>query len=1047
MKMFKIIQKDKSFPEIEKEILEFWEGNSIFEQSLAKNKDKPPFVFYDGPPFATGLPHYGNLLAGVIKDIVPRYWTMRGYYVERRFGWDCHGLPVENEIEKKLRISGKKDIEKYGIDRFNEECRKIVLRYTREWEKTVRRIGRWVDFKNDYKTMDRTYMESIMWVFKQLWEKDLIYNGYRVQPYCPRCSTPLANFETNQGYMDVQDPSITIHLPLIDKPGVSVLVWTTTPWTLPSNVAVAVGKDIDYVEIKDKERNYILAEERLPVYYKNLSELIIVKRFKGAEIIGNSYTPVFDFFMGKSSDFFRIVEGDFVNTEEGTGLVHMAPAFGEDDYEVSLMHKWPIVCPVDDEGKFTNEVKPYEGMEVKKADKKIISDLKTRGSLIHQSTIQHSYPHCYRCDSPLIYKAISTWFCRIGPLKDNMLRNNLQIHWIPEHLQTGRFGKWLENARDWNLSRNRYWGAPIPVWRCKNGHLICLGSIQEMEERSGKKIDDLHKHHIDKLVFKCGICSEIMERIPEVLDCWFESGSMPYAQQHYPFENKCKVEQGFPADFIAEGLDQTRGWFYTLLVISTALFNKPPFRNVVVNGIILAEDGKKMSKRLKNYPDPDGIISKYGADALRLFMINSPVVRAEDLYFSEKGILEVMRSVLIPFWNAYQFFIVYAEADMVKGQLNWKPGDSYQPSSNELDRWIISSMQSLILCIENEMAAYHLDRVVPVLVRFVDNLTNWYIRRSRGRFWSKDNDSDKNHAYSTLYEVLITSCKILAPFLPFLPESIYRSLISPLSDNEPISVHLCDFPCVQKLFIDKELEQKMELVHQVVFLGRSLRAGYKIRNRQPLRSLRIITKDLNNLKILQNMENLILEELNIKEIIYASDDRDLVTLSAKPNYKALGKIYGKEMKKAASIIEKFDRSTIAKLENGKTVAVLDIELDIESLQIQRKAREDLLVKSFNDLTIVLDSKMDKVLLQEGLANEVINRIQNLRKKNGFQLSDSINIEYLTDNSDINEVISVSHQGYIRDAVIAMNIIMAPDISCAQDTDINGDLLRIKLSKA
>ena len=611
-----------NFAKSETEVQEYWESNKVFEKSLEIRKDSEEFVFYDGPPFATGLPHYGHLLAGTIKDVIPRYQTMIGKYVKREFGWDCHGLPVEFEMEQELNLSGKKDIEDYGIGNFNEACRGIVLRYTSEWEKVVRRMGRWVDFQNGYRTMDLDYMESIWWVFKQLWDQGLVYEGYKILPYCPRCATPLSNFEANQGYADVNDPAITVRFKLNDEDGY-ILAWTTTPWTLPSNMALAVGADIDYVKVKDGEDIFIIAESRLSAYYKPDALPEVLDKFKGLTLMGKTYEPLFPYFAEKAEEgAFKIVTADYVSTENGTGIVHIAPGFGEDDAAVGKEHGIPEVCPIDESCKFLSVIEKYAGIYVKDADKDIIRQLKDEGKLVHRGTIHHSYPHCWRDDSPLIYRAISTWFVDIGKVKEKMLAANAQINWTPEHIKEGRFGKWLENARDWAVSRNRYWGTPLPIWRNKEtGESICVGSVEELEKLSGQKITDLHKHYTDDIEIPSPTGQGVLKKVPEVLDCWFESGSMPYAQQHYPFENKEHFENTFPADFIAEGLDQTRGWFYTLVVLGAALFDKPAFKNVIVNGLILAEDGQKMSKRKKNYPDPMTVVDKYGADALRLFLL------------------------------------------------------------------------------------------------------------------------------------------------------------------------------------------------------------------------------------------------------------------------------------------------------------------------------------------------------------------------------------------------------------------------------------------
>ncbi|MGN1363884.1 MAG: isoleucine--tRNA ligase, partial [Victivallis vadensis] len=699
---FQNISNQVTFPELETEILKFWQESGIFEKSLEQRRGGDEFVFYDGPPFATGLPHYGHLLAGTIKDVVPRYQTMRGKYVERRFGWDCHGLPVENEMEKQLNLSSKRDIEAYGIDKFNEACRSIVLRYTSEWEKIVNRMGRWVDFRNGYRTMDRSFMESIWWVFKNLWDQGLVYEGYKILPYCPRCATPLSNFEANQGYKDVVDPAITIRFRVKGEENTYFLAWTTTPWTLPSNLALTVGPDIDYVKIKDGGDFYIMAAARVGAYYKEAPE--VVWQGKGSELVGRRYEPLFPYFENLAEQgAFQVLSAGFVSTEDGTGIVHTAPGFGEDDNAVCKAAGLPEVCPIDGECRFTAEVPDYQGRPVKSVDKDIMQRLKDEGKLVHRGQIKHSYPHCWRDDGPLIYRAISTWFVKVEAIKEKMVENNQSINWVPAHLRDGRFGKWLENARDWAISRNRYWGTPLPIWRNDEGEVIVVGSAGELEQLTGRKIDDLHKHFMDKIEIPSPTGKSPLKRVPEVFDCWFESGSMPYAQQHYPFENKRHFEENFPADFIAEGLDQTRGWFYTLVVLATALFDRPPFKNVVVNGLVLAENGQKMSKRLRNYPDPMVVVNTYGADAVRLFMLGSQVVRAEDLKFSEAGVKEVLRGIMIPMWNALAFFTTYANVD----HYNPGRGEVKPPAhaSNVLDRWILSSASQMVEEIRGELAA------------------------------------------------------------------------------------------------------------------------------------------------------------------------------------------------------------------------------------------------------------------------------------------------------------------------------------------------------
>ena len=726
--MYSPVDSKVNFPEEELKVLDFWKKNNIFKKSISQRAGAEDFVFYDGPPFATGLPHFGHFIPSTIKDIIPRYKTMKGMKVERRFGWDCHGLPVENLIEKELGLNSKTDIEKYGVDKFNEKCRESVLRYVNEWKGTITRLGRWVDFEHDYKTMNPDYMESIWWVMKSLWDKGLLYEGHYILPYCPRCSTVLSNHELNLGgYKDVHDPAITIRFK-VTKAGLKAsdkemengstyfIAWTTTPWTLPSNLGLTMGPDIDYVKVKDGDEYYILAEARLGAYYKNPEELDIVWKKKGSELEGSRYEPLFPYFASLavnedgSEGAFRVFTADFVSTEDGTGIVHTAPGFGEDDNKVFKGTGVPTVCPVDAECKFTKEVPDYAGRFVKECDKDIIERLKQEGKLVKKEQILHSYPHCWRCSSPLIYRGVGSWFVAVEKIKPSLLKANSQITWQPPHIKEGRFGKWLEGARDWAISRNRYWGNPLPIWKCPDcGKTICVGSREELKQLSGIYPEDLHKHFVDKITIPCD-CGGIMKRIPEVLDCWFESGSMPYAQNHYPFENKEYFEKHFPADFISEGLDQTRGWFYTLTVLAAALFDKPAFKNCIVNGLVLASDGKKMSKSLRNFTDPNEVINKFGSDALRLFLIHSSVVRADDLKYSDDGVRDVLKGILIPLWNSYSFYVTYANIDGIS------PEKAPENPSNPLDRWILSSAQKLIKDVTEALDAYDLSKAVDPMM-------------------------------------------------------------------------------------------------------------------------------------------------------------------------------------------------------------------------------------------------------------------------------------------------------------------------------------------
>lgn len=978
---------------MEEKIQEFWKIHDIFKKSIQQREGNEEYVFFDGPPFATGLPHFGHFVPGTIKDIIPRYQAMKGKQVHRRFGWDCHGLPVEYEMMKTLHISGSKEIKEYGVGKFNESCRSIVLRYTSEWEKIVTRMGRWVDFEHDYKTMDLDYMESIWWVFKRLFEKGLVYEGYNIMPYSPALATPLSNFEVNLGgYQEVADPAVTVKFKIDGTENTFFLAWTTTPWTLPSNLALALGPDIDYVKVKDGEEYYILAEGRLSSYYKNAEDCEVVEKYKGKELIGITYEPLLPFFADlKKTGAFITVSADYVTVEDGSGIVHTAPGFGEDDYNVLKGTGIPVVCPIDEECKFTEEVPDWEGLFVKDADESIIEWLKSRGKLIKKEKFKHSYPFCYRTKMPLIYRALSSWFVDVPKIKELLLNVNDQIKWVPEHLQKGRFGKWLEGAREWSISRNRFWGNPIPVWKSDSSdHIEVIGSKEELEKKSGHKIDDLHKHFIDDLTWPSPDGKGTMRRIPDVLDCWFESGSMPYAQNHYPFDNKEFFEKNFPADFICEGLDQTRGWFYTLTILAAALFEEPAFKNVVVNGLVLASDGKKMSKSERNFTDPMDIINQFGADSLRFFLMNSAVVRAEDLKFSDEGVKEVLKNFIIPLWNAYSFFVTYANID------NYIPETSDLESleaENPLDLWIISESERMVGEVSEFLDNYDLQKSLQPIVKFIDLLNNWYIRRSRRRFWRSENDNDKKQAYDTIYSVLITLIKTAAPFVPFITEEIYINL----RDNEtmPESVHLTDYPVSDQTKRDTALEKKMEITRQAVTMGRALRSTHSLKTRQPLKTLYLVTKDRDERRILHEMETIIKEELNVKEVVYRENEEDLVEYKAKPNYKLLGKELGKYMKEAAGLIEKLSMEEIQSIMDGAKLHIEysqgALELTEEKIVVQRFEKENMKVLNEGQLTVGLDSEITEPLYLEGLSRDIVRSIQNLRKDRNLDVTDRIHI--------------------------------------------------------
>lgn len=1029
----------ESFDDREKKILKLWEDEKLFEKSVSQREGRPLFAFYDGPPFATGLPHYGHILAGTIKDVVLRYKTMKGFHVPRRFGWDCHGLPVENEIEKTFNLSGASSIEAFGIPRFNEECRSIVLRYTEEWKAIVNRMGRWVDFNNTYRTMDKSFMESVWWVFKQLYEKGLVYEGLKVMPFSAKLGTPLSNFEASENYKDVDDPSLTVAFQSLDDPNLFYLAWTTTPWTLVSNLALMVSPLIEYAEILDHatRRHYILASARLPALYKDSSEYTVVRTFPGLELEGKKYIPLFDYFIdhGKQGAF-RIILEDSVSVEEGTGIVQTAPAFGEVDFYACQRAGIDPVCPVDNNGRFTEEIPEYHTLFVKDADKEIMRRLKQEGKVFHQGTCHHRYPFCPRSDTPLIYKTVRTWFVAVEKIKDVLLAVNSQVHWTPGHVQYGRFGKWLEGARDWAISRNRYWGTPIPLWRAEDGELAVIGSIEELEQLTGASLADLHRHFIDQLTFKKN--GKIFRRIPEVFDCWFESGSMPYAQNHYPFEQRELFEANFPADFIAEGLDQTRGWFYTLTVLSAALFQQPAFKNVIVNGLVLAENGMKMSKRLKNYPDPVEVIHHYGADAIRLYLLHSPAVKGDDLSFSKAGVELVLRQILLPLWNAYTFFVTYARI------YDWKPKPVPAQLDNVIDQWIVSLVNKLVHSVEVGMDEYDLALAVEPFVGFIDQLTNWYIRRSRRRFWEEEASPDRDQAFATLYYVLLDLVKIAAPYIPFISDAIYQNLRTP---EMPKSVHLCDFPVYQKERRREKLEAEMEAVQVTVSLGHALRKEHKLKVRQPLPAAHLASSDEQILSFLEDQKHLIEEELNVKQVTFSNNEKEFVSLKAKPNFRVLGKKVGKKMPAAQAAIELLSQQQLLELLNGERVIIhLDgepVPLTPEDVQVERAVHEGLIAANQGLITIALDTKLNEPLLLEGLAREIVNKVNTMRRDGGLAVTDRIILQIQG-----TERVIASFKLFdanIRQEVLALDVRFGP--CTGTEWDLNGEPAVIAITKA
>lgn len=984
-------------PKLEREVLASWKRDKTFQRSLRRNPRKQRFTFYDGPPFATGLPHYGHLLQGTLKDIIPRFKTMQGNYVERRFGWDCHGLPVEYELEKELGIKNRQEILEMGIDTFNEACRSIVLRHTRDWEKTTTRLGRWIDFANDYKTMDPDYMESIWWVVKTLWEKGLLYEGRKSMHICPRCATPLSNFEVAQGYANRQDPAVYVKFPLVDRPGTSLVAWTTTPWTLPGNVLLGVNPKFTYAEIAFQGEKLIVAENRVKEVFGD--NAAVVHRTRASELTGQTYEAPFPV-GGLEGKHYKVVATDAVTEDEGTGVLHIAPAFGEEDMAIGRREKAALVQHIDITGRLTAPFDRYHERTALEANELLVADLKRAGRLLRKETITHSYPHCWRCDTPLLNYATSSWFVRVTKLKQALLKENKKINWVPPHIRDGRFGKWLEGARDWSISRNRFWGNPLPIWKCDNSHIQVVGSRNELQKLSGKRPRDLHKHFVDKITFTCPECSQPMRRIEDVLDCWFESGSMPYAEQHYPFEHKADFKQQFPADFICEGPDQTRGWFYTLHVLSVALTGSRSYKNVVTTGQILAEDGKKMSKRLKNYPEPDTVFEQYGADALRLYLMMAPLVRGSDSRFSEKHLDEVTRNFTLTLLNTYSFLATYAAVDA------WQVKAPPAAPKHVLDGWILSRLQTVVSKTTESLETYDLMSASRGLLDFLDEVSNWYVRRSRRRFWKSQDDRDKAEAYATLYHVLTVFCRLAAPFTPFVTEYIYRQL----TGQE--SVHLADWPAPEAARVSRTVENQMTAAREAVSLGLAARSAAKIKVRQPLAEARINLSSKLSLKN-KNIVQIIREELHVKRVnIEQARAGSEIPRLLNPNFKVIGPITGAQSQSVGKAI----RQGQAK-ETPEGWKVLDFTLPHDAVSVRYEAGDEFIVESSPRLVVSLSHELTQALTDEGLAREVVRHFQELRKQAGLEVSDRIAASWQTDDPDLQRALD-SHRDLIAKEILA-----------------------------
>ena len=1003
-KYYKEVKAKADFVELENEVLKFWEEDKTFEKSVTQRSGAEEFVFYDGPPFANGTPHYGHIMVSYVKDVVARFQTMNGKKVERRLGWDCHGLPAEMSAEKQLGVSGRKQIEEFGVEKFNNFCRQDVLKYSGIWVDMFKRIGRWVDFSNDYKTMNLSFMESVISNFKQLYDKGLVYEDYRVLPYSWAAETPLSNFEVNQGYQDKTDNAVTVMFKL--ENGMNILVWTTTPWTLPSNLMLAVGLDIDYAVMEENGQKYILAEALLGRYKKQLEKAVKVGSLKGKDLVGLGYEPMFPYFKQlKEKGAFRVLSGEFVSTEDGTGIVHIAPGFGQDDFEACRAYdeNFPVVCPVDEAGKFTAEVPDYQGKQVFETNEPIMQWLKENGLLVKKEQYTHSYPFCWRTDTPLIYKAMSSWFVKVTDFRDNMVKNNQQINWVPEHIKDGRFGKWLEGARDWSISRNRFWGTPIPVWKSDNPNfprIDVFGSLEEIREKTGVEVKDLHKPYIDEVVYPnpddpSG--QTMMRRVGDVFDCWFESGSMPYAQVHYPFENKQWFENHFPADFIVEAMDQTRGWFYTLTVLSTALHNRPAFKNCICTGLLMAEGGQKLSKRLKNYPDPNEVLGSIGSDALRWFLVSSPVLKGGNLAVDKEGkeIAKASRIAQIPLWNAYYFFTLYANAEGYRAK-------EINSSSEAIDNYILSKLKRLGAIAKQGLESYDVSMATNEVASFMEVLNNWYIRRTRDRFWEGD-----VQAFDTLYTVLVNVCKIIAPLMPFLSEYIYKNLTG------AESVHLTNYPALDDIRLDENLVCQMDFVQELCSAGKFIREEKNLRNRLPLSSLTLIGETLS-----PEYQEIVKDELNVKEVIF---DGNLDNYAAKTVYlytPLLGKALGKDM---GPVMGAYKQGSWELNADG-TLSIAGRILTPDLFEVRLEMKEGVAGQAFadNKAVITLDTNVTDELRREGMARDFVRLVQTLRKDKDFNISDRIELCYNTDNAELALALT-ENKSYIAEQVLVVKV--------------------------
>ena len=1049
--VYRKVDTNLNFVDREKEVEKFWKDNKIFEKSMDSRKEGETYTFYDGPPTANGKPHIGHVLTRVIKDMIPRYRTMKGYMVPRKAGWDTHGLPVELEVEKKLGLDGKEQIEEYGMEPFIQQCKESVWKYKGMWEDFSSTVGFWADMEHPYVTYDNNFIESEWWALKEIWEKGLLYKGFKIVPYCPRCGTPLSAQEVSQGYKTVKERSAIVRFKVVGEDAY-FLAWTTTPWTLPSNVALCVNPDEIYCKVKAADGyTYYMAEALLDKVLGKLAKddepaYEILEKYKGTDLERREYEPLFACAgeaaakQHKKAHF--VTCDNYVTMSDGTGIVHIAPAFGEDDSRVGREYDLPFVQFVDGQGNMTKET-PYAGVFVKKADPMVLTDLDKEGKLFDAPKFEHDYPHCWRCDTPLIYYARESWFIKMTAVKDDLIRNNNTINWIPESIGKGRFGDWLENVQDWGISRNRYWGTPLNIWQCECGHMESVGSRQDLYEKRGDeraKTIELHRPYIDDITMKCPDCGKTMHRVPEVIDCWFDSGAMPFAQHHYPFENKDLFEQQFPADFISEAVDQTRGWFYSLLAESTLLFNKAPYKNVIVLGHVQDENGQKMSKSKGNAVDPFDALNKYGADAIRwYFYINSAPWLPNR--FHGKAVVEGQRKFMSTLWNTYAFFVLYANIDnfdATKYTLNYD-------KLPVMDKWLLSKLNTMVKTVDEDLGSYKIPEAARALQEFVDDMSNWYVRRSRERFWAKGMEQDKINAYMTLYTALVTVAKAAAPMIPFMTEDIYQNLVRSIDADAPESIHLCDYPEVNEAWIDKDLEANMEELLEIVVLGRACRNTANIKNRQPIGTMYVKAEKAMD----KFYTDIIADELNVKEVKFADDVESFISYSFKPQLRTVGPKYGKLLNGIRTALSEIDGTAAMKELRDNGVLVLDIdgnsvELAEEDLLIETAQSEGYVTETDGETSVVLDTNLTPELIQEGFVREIISKVQTMRKEAGFEVMDKI-IVYAKDNDKIMDIMK-ANQDEIKREVLAENIILGEAEGYTKEWNINKEAVTLGVSK-